>query len=189
MRGRFRLTLVLTVLTGSVGCAYKPSALPVRQISEYDNVVVHQEVALAAEPFDRATSRAILGQSVHRKGFAPILVVLKNDGDQRAIVDSDRITLVDSEGQTREWVSTEVVLRKCRKNVPFACRSLGRFGRFERRQLQHEDGRGLEREGISGTSGHRTAHVGPGSLVLQKRAWGECCGWTSSRAVGCAGAG
>ena len=118
MQTGFRMILVLTVLTGASGCAYKPQALPVRQISQYGNRVTHQEVALAAAPFDRTTSRSILGQPVNQKGFQPILVVLENDGDQRAIIDGSRIALEDGSGERRERISTETVLHKCRKSVP-----------------------------------------------------------------------
>ncbi len=111
------LLLTTVTLTSLVGCAYKPKALPIRQIQEYPNVVVQQDTSLAAEQWNRTTSSHVLGQPVNSKGFVPLLVVVKNNGSNRAIIDGDRIVLEDGQGQLHERVDTEIVLKKCEKSV------------------------------------------------------------------------
>lgn len=114
-----RLWSVLLALASlaAAGCAYHSRALPVRLVDEYPNATAVQDVWVAAEPFDRTTCKRILNQSTNGKGYVPVLIALENKGNERAVIDGANINLEASGGQVHERTATELVAKKCQKNV------------------------------------------------------------------------
>lgn len=116
----FRLCSVSLALTAlaATGCAsYHPRALSVRLVDEYANTVALENVRVAGDPFDNTTSKRILNRSVNRKGYVPVLIVLENKGDERAVVDAANIDLEAGGGQVYQRTASEVVAKKCQKSV------------------------------------------------------------------------
>lgn len=101
----------------ATGCAYHPRALPVRSVDAYTNIAALQDVRIAAEPFDKTTSKRILNRSVNRKGYVPVLIALENTGEERAVVDAANIHLEAGAGQVHPRTASSVVARKCQKSV------------------------------------------------------------------------
>lgn len=110
------ISLALTSLA-AIGCAYHPHALPVRLVDEYPNAAALQGVRIAADAFDKAASKRVLNQAVNSKGYVPVLLVLENKGENRAIVDGANINLEAGGGQVHQRTGSDVVVKKCQKSV------------------------------------------------------------------------
>lgn len=127
MSFRFWSVSLALISLAVTGCAYHPRALPVRLMDEYPNAAALQDVRVAADAFDKKTSKRILNRSVNRKGYVPVLVALENKGEERAVVDAANINLEAGGGQVHQRIASEVVARKCQKSVAAHVIFLGWF--------------------------------------------------------------
>lgn len=115
----FRFWIISLTLTSfaATGCGYRSRALPVRLVAEHPNAAAFKDVRVAADAFDKKTSKRILNHTVNRRGYVAVLVALENKGAERAVVDGENIELEAGTGRLLKRTGSELVAKKCEKSV------------------------------------------------------------------------
>lgn len=115
---RFGLLLgSVALLLGGTGCAYRPHQLPAEELAGCPNLVRHQDLRLAATTFDPATAKSVLNEPVSDKGFVPVLLIIRNEGGERAVIDGARVRLEDGRGSAIARTGAGDVAKRCEKSV------------------------------------------------------------------------
>ncbi len=104
-RARVIVSLVLLPLSG---CAtIKP--IPVRPLEDYPNRMSISEVSVAVEAFHAPQTAKVFNHRINDKGFLPVLLVIRNDGDDPIAVNAGEITLRPAQGQIRRRIPARVL--------------------------------------------------------------------------------